>query len=40
MIHYTDGNLLIILILIFIIIILIFANYKEEVNLVGYYPYR
>ena len=40
MIHYTDGNLLIILILIFIIIILIFANYKEEVNLIGHYPYR
>jgi len=40
MIHYTDGNLLIILILIFIIMILIFANYKEEVDLVGYYAYR
>jgi hypothetical protein len=40
MIHYTDGNLLVILILIFILFILIFTNYKEEVNLVGFYPYK
>ncbi len=40
MIRYTDGNLLIILIFIFIIMILIYTNYKEEVNLIGYYPYR
>jgi hypothetical protein len=40
MILFTDGNLLIIFILISIVLIFLYANLKEDVNLVGYYAYR
>ena len=40
MILITDGNLLILFILLSIILIFLYANLKEDVNLVGYYAYR